>query len=73
MPVRFPDVCSSSTGRSHRTCREIAGNILGSGYHFGTDHIAVAPERTMLPQGDAKIFKKYSQMKLQMKREALGK
>ncbi len=27
----------------------------------------------MLPQGDAKIFKKYSQMKLQMKRETLGK
>ena len=24
-------------------------------------------------QGDAKVFKKYSQMKLQMKREALGK
>ena len=27
----------------------------------------------MLRQGDAKVFKKYSQMKLQMKREALGK
>jgi integrase len=26
-----------------------------------------------LRQGDAKVFKKYSQMKLQMKREALGK
>jgi hypothetical protein len=25
----------------------------------------------MLRQGDAKVFKKYSQMKLQMKREAL--
>ena len=27
----------------------------------------------MLRQGDAKVFKKYSQMKLQMKREALIK
>ena len=27
----------------------------------------------MLRQGDAKVFKKYSQMKLQMKREALVK
>jgi hypothetical protein len=27
----------------------------------------------MLRQGDAKVFKKYSQMKLQMKREALDK
>jgi len=27
----------------------------------------------MLRQGDAKVFKKYSQMKLQMKREALEK
>ena len=27
----------------------------------------------LLPQGDAKVFKKYSQMKLQMKREALAK
>jgi hypothetical protein len=26
----------------------------------------------MLRQGDAKVFKKYSQMKLQMKREALA-
>ena len=27
----------------------------------------------MLRQSDAQVFKKYSQMKLQMKREALGK
>jgi hypothetical protein len=27
----------------------------------------------MLRQGDAKVFKKYSQMKLQMKREAFEK
>jgi hypothetical protein len=27
----------------------------------------------MLPQSDAPVFKKYSQMKLQMKREALAK
>jgi len=27
----------------------------------------------MLRQGDAKVFKKYSQMKLQMKREVLEK
>jgi len=27
----------------------------------------------MLQQGDAQVFKKYSQMKLQMKREALEK
>ena len=27
----------------------------------------------LLRQGDAKVFKKYSQMKLQMKREALPK
>jgi hypothetical protein len=27
----------------------------------------------VLRQGDAKVFKKYSQMKLQMKREALEK
>ena len=27
----------------------------------------------MLRQGDAKVFKKYSQIKLQMKREALEK
>ena len=27
----------------------------------------------MLRQGDANVFKKYSQMKLQMKREALAK
>jgi hypothetical protein len=27
----------------------------------------------LLRQGDAKVFKKYSQMKLHMKREALGK
>lgn len=27
----------------------------------------------MLRQGDAEVFKKYSQMKLQMKREALEK
>jgi hypothetical protein len=27
----------------------------------------------MLRQGDAKVFKKYSQMELQMKREALEK
>jgi integrase len=27
----------------------------------------------LLRQGDAKVFKMYSQMKLQMKREALGK
>lgn len=27
----------------------------------------------LLPQGDAKVFKRYSQMKLQMKREALAK
>jgi len=27
----------------------------------------------MLRQGDSKMFKKYSQMKLQMKREALAK
>ena len=29
--------------------------------------------RKLLRQGDAKVFKKYSQMKLQMKREALLK
>ena len=29
--------------------------------------------RQLLRQGDAKVFKKYSQMKLQMKREALRK
>jgi hypothetical protein len=29
--------------------------------------------RQLLRQGDAKVFKKYSQMKLQMKREALTK
>jgi integrase len=29
--------------------------------------------RQLLRQGDAKVFKKYSQMKLQMKREALVK
>src|SRR5580692_4995576 len=29
--------------------------------------------RSCLRQGDAKVFKKYSQMKLQMKREALAK
>jgi hypothetical protein len=28
---------------------------------------------TVPEQGDAKVFKKYSQIKLQMKREALGK
>src|SRR5260370_35814419 len=35
----------------------------------------VADERVtqLLRQGDAKVFKKYSQMKLQMKREALEK
>ena len=35
----------------------------------------VADERVtqMLRQGDARVFKKYSQMKLQMKREALEK
>ncbi len=27
----------------------------------------------MLRQGDARVFKKYSQMKLQMKREALAR
>jgi hypothetical protein len=29
--------------------------------------------KQLLRQGDAKVFKKYSQMKLQMKREALQK
>jgi hypothetical protein len=29
--------------------------------------------RSCFGQGDAKVFKKYSQMKLQMKREALAK
>jgi hypothetical protein len=29
--------------------------------------------RRLLRQGDAQVFKKYSQMKLQMKREALGR
>ena len=29
--------------------------------------------RKLLRQGDAKVFKKYAQMKLQMKREALQK
>ena len=35
----------------------------------------MADERVtqMLRQGDAQVFKKYSQMKLQMKREALEK
>jgi hypothetical protein len=31
------------------------------------------PLTQMLRQGDAQVFKKYSQMKLQMKREALEK
>ncbi|PYU67594.1 MAG: hypothetical protein DMG49_18260 [Acidobacteria bacterium] len=33
----------------------------------------VITEGSQLRQGDAKVFKKYSQMKLQMKREALEK
>jgi hypothetical protein len=35
--------------------------------------IAEVPITQLLRQGDAKVFKKYSQMKLQMKREALKK
>jgi hypothetical protein len=35
--------------------------------------VAVEWVTQMLPQGDAQVFKKYSQMKLQMKREALPK
>jgi hypothetical protein len=40
-------------------------------YHFGPS--LTATNTQLLRQGDAKVFKKYSQMKLQMKREALKK
>jgi hypothetical protein len=48
-----------------------AGSILASAEVAG----GVADEwvTQLLRQGDAKVFKKYSQMKLQMKREALQK
>ena len=45
---------------------------------IGTDGLEFTgePQKSkaqLLRQGDAKVFKKYSQMKLQMKREALEK
>jgi hypothetical protein len=39
---------------------------------FGTRPFADEWVTQLLRQGDAKVFKKYSQMKLQMKREALA-
>jgi len=41
--------------------------------HLNEDLPAHQQTTQLLRQGDAKVFKKYSQMKLQMKREALQK
>jgi hypothetical protein len=38
-----------------------------------TEQLRLESVTQLLRQGDAKVFKKYSQMKLQMKREALQK
>ncbi len=42
---------------------------------MGEDVVAIADEwvTQLLRQGDSQVFKRYSQMKLQMKREALEK
>jgi hypothetical protein len=54
-------------GRSYLTITKDLTRVMSAG--------GVADERVtqMLRQGDAQVFKKYSQMKLQMKREALEK
>ena len=43
------------------------------GTRLSTGGVADEWVTQMLRQGDSKVFKKYSQMKLQMKREALAK
>ena len=64
-------------------CAEVSNHETWQGHAFlfrialaciGTES-GVADEwvTQLLRQGDAKVFKKYSQMKLQMKREALAK
>jgi predicted transcriptional regulator len=54
-------------GRSYLTITKDLTRVMSAG--------GVADERVtqMLRQGDAQVSKKYSQMKLQMKREALEK
>ena len=46
---------------------------FGSGFRLSAGGVADEWVTQLLRQGDAKVFKKYSQMKLQMKREALEK
>lgn len=62
-----PGFCTSGTERVYNDLRSTYAIPLSAG--------GVADERVtqMLRQGDAQVFKKYSQMKLQMKREALEK
>jgi hypothetical protein len=52
-----------------------SGGALSGSQNSSSDRNPVADEwvTQLLRQGDAKVFKKYSQMKLQMKREALEK
>ena len=77
-------VCASTTSRYAGSVlgRSLASPIpyfriydLRSTYATRLSAGGVADEwvTQLLRQGDAKVFKKYSQMKLQMKREALTK
>ena len=57
------------------SCRTSGFTISDRRMRLGLSAGGVADEwvTQLLRQGDAKVFKKYSQMKLQMKREALAK
>jgi integrase len=84
-PYLFPNEDLSGHQKSFKTAWRLTLRRAGVGYFriydlrstYATRLSAggVADEfvTQMLRQGDAKVFKKYSQMKLQMKREALAK
>ena len=61
---------SSSLGCSASLPNRIRDLRTCSGLNRPSQNFATKP---LLRQGDAKVFKKYSQMKVQMKREALAK
>jgi hypothetical protein len=63
----------NALGRSEEeSAQEIATMLYGEVHPHGYFRF-VNFGHQLLRQGDAKVFKKYSQMKLQMKREALEK
>jgi hypothetical protein len=82
MTRAFADHNASSAETKERSCRRSDKScVCVYGSRQTLDQIWFEKNRPaqhlwpeqLLPQGDAKVFKKYSQMKLQMKREALKK